>query len=265
MGFSETKDNQIKRNVTLKRWEIAHISEEEYWEEYTTESLSKRSSERYKKKAKILIEEWKKYIKINSKTKVLQIGCGPDDVINHFPVVKKYSIDPLADFYKKKFKFNYKSTNLQKAGGENIPFKDSFFDVIVLTNVLDHTHMPEKVLSEIQRVLKKEGLFHFENYIFQRNFLRIAKIWGILKRIFGNEIYNVHHPYMFSLQDLKSLISEKFSIIKEEVGRDIGNYENFQEFEENIKKERKITIKIPARFGLYGSINYSCFCKKNHI
>ena len=52
---------------------------------------------------------------------------------------------------------------------------------------------------------------------------------------------------------------------KEEVGRDIGNYENFQEFEENIKKERKITIKIPARFGLYGSINYSCFCKKNHI
>ena len=240
MGFSETKDNQIKRNVTLKRWEIAHISEEEYWEEYTTESLSKRSSERYKKKAKILIEEWKKYIKINSKTKVLQIGCGPDDVINHFPVVKKYSIDPLADFYKKKFKFNYKSTNLQKAGGENIPFKDSFFDVIVLTNVLDHTHMPEKVLSEIQRVLKKEGLFHFENYIFQRNFLRIAKIWGILKRIFGNEIYNVHHPYMFSLQDLKSLISEKFSIIKEEVGRDIGNYENFQEFEENIKKERKI-------------------------
>src|SRR3989344_5828592 len=113
-GFSETKNNKIKRNVSLKRWEIAHISEEEYWEEYTTESLSKRSSERYRNKAKILIEEWKKYIKINNKTKILQIGCGPDDVINHFHVDKKYSIDPLADFYKKKFKFNYKSTNLQK-------------------------------------------------------------------------------------------------------------------------------------------------------
>lgn len=263
LGFSETKNHKIKRNVSLKRWEIAHVSEEEYWNDYTTESLSKRSGERYRNKAKILIEEWKKYIKINNQIKILQIGCGPEDVINYFPIGKKYSIDPLADFYKKKFSFNYKLTNLQKAGGENIPFKDNFFDVVVLTNVLDHTHMPEKVLSEIQRVLKKEGLFHFENYIFQRNFLRIAKVWRILKKIFKNEIYNIHHPYMFSLQDLKDLISDKFSIVKEEIGKDIGNYDSFEDFQEKIKKERKITIKIPTVFGLYGSINYTCFYKKN--
>lgn len=263
MGFSETKNHKIKRNVSLKRWEIAHVSEEEYWNDYTTESLSKRSSERYKKKAEILIEEWKKYIKINNKTKILQIGCGPEDVINHFSIGKKYSIDPLADFYKKRFAFNYKTTNLQKAGGENIPFKNNFFDVVVLTNVLDHTYMPEKVLSEIHRVLKENGLFYFENYIFQRNFLKIAKVWGILKKVFRNEIYNIHHPYMFSLQDLRDLISDKFSIVKEEIGRQIGYCENFENFEESIKKERKITMKIPAVVRLYGSINYTCFCKKH--
>ncbi|MEK6860324.1 MAG: class I SAM-dependent methyltransferase [Nanoarchaeota archaeon] len=261
-GFSETKDGKLKRNVPKERWDIAHISEEEFWNDFTADSLLKKTFERYEKKAEILLKEWAKYIKISKNIRILQIGCGPEDVINHFKKGKKYSIDPLADFYKKKFKFDYKSTHLIKAQGEAIPFPDKHFDIVILINVLDHTHLPEKVLNEINRVLKDKGIFHFENYVFQKRFVNIAKIWSILKKTFSKKIFNIHHPYMFTKNDLKVLVSDKFSILHEEIGRDIGNYENFEELEKAVINSKNPKLFIPGIFGLLGTFNYTIICKK---
>lgn len=261
-GTFATKNGELKKVVPIVRWNLAHVSEEEFWSDFTTESLSEKTYERYERKAKILLSEWQKYIKIDGKTKILQIGCGPEDVINHFKKVRKFSIDPLADFYKKKFDFDYDSSNLIKASGEKIPFPDNYFDVVILINVLDHTHIPEKVLYEINRVLKDDGIFHFENYIFQKKFLQLAKAWEFFKNTFSKEIYNIHHPYMFTRDDLKILISEKFNILYEELVRDIGNQDTLVELEENLKKEKKLTIRFPLLLGLVGAVNYTCICKK---
>jgi len=89
--------------TTSKRWEIAQDSEKEYWEGFTKENLLKEEAERHKQKAKALEKEWKKYITLNKNSKILQVGCGPEDVINYLSSGKKYAIDPLAEFYKKKF------------------------------------------------------------------------------------------------------------------------------------------------------------------
>lgn len=261
-GTFATKDGKLKKKVSLGRWNKAHISEEEFWDDFTTDSILEKTYDRYEKKADILLNEWSKHIKITKKTRILQIGCGPEDVINHFKKGKKYSIDPLADFYKKKFKFDYKATHLTKASGEKIPFSDKYFDIVILINVLDHTHLPEKVLDEIKRVLKSNGIFHFENYIFQKGFLNIAKIWGMVKIFFSTEIYNIHHPYMFTRDDLKNLIFNKFSIIHEEIGRDIGNCENVGEIKKGVLSSKKLTVFIPGLFGLFGAINYTIICKK---
>jgi len=40
---------------------------------------------------------------------------------------------------------------------QKIPFKDSFFDIVVGLDMLDHIPNPMKCLSEINRVLKKGG------------------------------------------------------------------------------------------------------------
>ncbi len=261
-GFSETKNGKIRRNASKQRWDIAHVSEEEFWNDFTTQSLSEKTFERYEKKAAILLKEWAEFVKINNNTRILQIGCGPHDVINHFKIGKRYSIDPLADFYKKKFKFNYKESNLINAPGEQIPFPDKYFDIVIIINVLDHTHIPEKVLDEVRRVLKDNGLFHFENYIFQKKFITLAKIWAVFKKIFSGKMYNIHHPYMFTKNDLKSLIARKFSIIKEELGRDIGNWENIEEIEKAVLNSKDPKLFIPGWFGLLGTFNYTIICKR---
>ena len=261
-GTAETQGKGLKKTASLKRWEIAQDSEKEYWQGYTSESLKKESGERYPRKARILIKEWQKFIKINKNTRILQVGCGPEDVINHFEIGKLSSADPLADFYKKRFDFNYKKSGLVKGSGESIPFPDKYFDVVILINVLDHVHLPEKVLKELKRVMKDDGIFHFEDYTYQKNFIRIAKLYGSIKKAFTGEIFNIHHPYMFTAQDLRTLIRKEFKIVHEEIGRDIGCYESFEEMKRNKRKDKKLTTKLPALFGLYGIINYSCICKK---
>lgn len=264
-GRVETTQEGIKKKATSKRWQIAHASEEEYWMDYSTESLSKGSGERFKLKADILLKEWKKYIKINKNTKILQVGCGPEDVINHFKIGKKDSVDPLADFYKKRFKIDYKISNFKQARGEEVPFKDKSFDIVILANVLDHTELPEKVISEMDRVLKDKGLFHFENYIYQKKFVKLARFWGGLKETITGKVFNIHHPYMFTLEDIRTLLSKKFSILEQELGRDIGTHENLTAALKSIKKEGQSTQKKLAKFGFIGSINYIAICKKNNL
>jgi ubiquinone/menaquinone biosynthesis C-methylase UbiE len=252
----------MPEKVSSKRWEIAQDSERAYWQSFTKETLLKEEAERHEKKAKILEEEWKRFVNLNKNFKILQIGCGPEDVINYISVGKRYAIDPLADFYKEKFNLNYDSFSFLNGRAEKLPFKDNYFDIVILANVLDHVEQPEKVLSEIKRVLKEKGIFHFENLFYQKNFVRIAKIYGIIKKSLTGNIFNIHHPFMFRLKDLKNLLSKDFSIIYDEIGRDIGSYDTLEEMKKIKKKEKKLTIKIPAIFGLYGTINYTAICRK---
>ena len=60
-------------------------------------------------------------------------------------------------------------------------------------------------------------------------------------------------------------VSDNFSIVHEEVGRKIAFYENLEELKIIKQKDKKLTTRLPAKFGLYGTINYMVFCKKKEI
>ena len=53
------------------------------------------------------------------------------------------------------------SGNILRGVGENLPFADAEFDLVVSFQVLEHTQIPEKVLRETVRVLKPGGYIHF--------------------------------------------------------------------------------------------------------
>ena len=55
-----------------------------------------------------------------------------------------------------------KNPNLQEAHvafGENMPFEDGTFDIVVSDNVWEHVAKPEEFLEEVWRVLKPGGLY----------------------------------------------------------------------------------------------------------
>lgn len=73
--------------------------------------------------------------------------------------------------------FNYRATNIV-CNIEKLPFKDNSINVVIITAVLEHVTNPQKVISEIFRVLKGDGYiyclfpfiqgFHASPYDFSR-------------------------------------------------------------------------------------------------
>lgn len=51
--------------------------------------------------------------------------------------------------------------------GENLPFLDETFDLIINQAVLEHVKRPERIVNEIHRVLKKGGYIYVENPFLQ--------------------------------------------------------------------------------------------------
>lgn len=203
----------MMKQVNNLRWQIAQQAEKDFWRnKYTPESIL-RLENKYMKKARFIFNQCDEISKINKSTKVLQIGGAALDAINYFEKAKRYAIDPLADFYKNHFKINYKGIDFKQGNAENLPYKNDSFDIIILANVLDHIQNPEKALSEIKRVLKKDGLFYLEVDVSNKGFIAIYSFWNFLYKLFG-KTFNKPHPHVFSFRDLNKLFKGKFKLIK---------------------------------------------------
>jgi 2-polyprenyl-6-hydroxyphenyl methylase/3-demethylubiquinone-9 3-methyltransferase len=73
--------------------------------------------------------------------------------------------------------------NYKKGTGEEIPFPDNSFDCVFCCDVLEHVRDLPKVISEISRVLKPNGIFIYDtlNRTFISKLVAI-KIWQEWKR-----------------------------------------------------------------------------------
>ncbi len=247
-----------------ERWKEAQAAERKLWSEILSKSDIESYSEKYSWKKEVMMKRFSSYIKIDNRTRFLQIGCACIDVINFIDKGRRYSIDPLADTFKQLYGeiVDYNSSNLVKGVGESLPYKDEFFDVVILANVLDHTYDPLKVLKEVHRVLKKDGILYFENNFYQKSFLLLAKVYGFIKENLFRKTFNVCHPFMFSLSDLRNIVSKDFSIEEERVYEDLFRRLNsLYDLKKHLRKG-KMSQKILSYFGLYGTINYTAICKK---
>ncbi|MCL1463547.1 bifunctional 2-polyprenyl-6-hydroxyphenol methylase/3-demethylubiquinol 3-O-methyltransferase UbiG [Argonema galeatum] len=68
---------------------------------------------------------------------------------------------------------------------EEMPYEDNTFDVVVCVDVLEHIADLNKVISEINRILKPNGLFFFDtiNRNFKSKFVMIWLMENILREI----------------------------------------------------------------------------------
>lgn len=92
--------------------------------------------------------------------KVLDLGCGPHGGLIGFTDCDKYGVDHLVDEYKKiGYPLDKHGIDYYQAKSENLPFPNSYFDVVVSVNALDHVDSLKKTIKEISRVLKMGGEF----------------------------------------------------------------------------------------------------------
>ena len=86
----------------------------------------------------------------------LDIGCGNNPYLFHKRFKNYIGLDVNIDVLRK-ISRDIPDANLTRASGFDTPFKDASFDLIICTEVLEHLKTPEKMISEISRVLAKGG------------------------------------------------------------------------------------------------------------
>lgn len=182
------------------RWQIAQQYERRYWEQWKLGESEKRKE--------IIRRYWNWYLDTVSKRaalqgSILEIGCGPDGIINYSEAEERHGLDHLMDFYMSNFALS-SEVRWKKGVGEDLPFPEGHFDSIVTTNILDHVKEPQRVLAEIHRCLKKEGhlILSVDCYLPLYKTARVAKE----KAGIGDAL----HPFSFFIQDVQELIIDLY-------------------------------------------------------
>jgi len=141
-------------------------------------------------------------VPLRTDIKTLQIGSGPCDVIDYWHHGEKHAIDPLGNEFKGKFhELQDASVNYIAGYGEDLPYEDDFFDVVIVRNALDHLNDPYKALLEIYRVIKPTGALYVWVYLYSLRASLAYRLINTLTKRYETE------PFAFTSVRLKKCLS----------------------------------------------------------
>jgi len=151
-------------------------------------------------------------LKVRKTDVILDVGCGSGNILVESS--KKAKIAYGADISSKALKFvikrakkeGIKNLKLIKIKGNKFPFKNSFFDKIIATELIEHLENPSALLKECYRVLKPGGLI----FITTPNY---KSFWPVLEGI--TDLLHLT-PKMRDEQHITKLNSRKMQHILQE-------------------------------------------------
>ena len=106
----------------------------------------------------------------HARGRVLELGAGTGVNLDHYgPEVTELVLlepaDPMADRLERKVSASGVPARVIRAGAEQLPFEDGYFDAVVATLVLCTVTDPDRVLAEVQRVLAPGGRLLFLEHV----------------------------------------------------------------------------------------------------
>lgn len=93
--------------------------------------------------------------------RVIEVGSGAHGLIFYFGAKSGVGVDPLAVSYRGLFPRWQNCAATIAAVGEQLPFSEASFDVVLCDNVVDHAESPKQIVAELVRILRPGGLLYF--------------------------------------------------------------------------------------------------------
>jgi SAM-dependent methyltransferase len=183
------------------RWDKAQDAEKKYWSS-TKDGWSKDNRKFYWQE--ILYHAFGLDYDFFLNKDVLEIGCGPSGIIFQIDTAKsRVGIEPmdLSGLVEE----DWKRAIVKKGVGEELPFDNSSFDIVISFNALDHSLNPERVIRETHRVLRDDGDFLLWIYTLREIY---KPLQGILNRL------DPPHPHHFTFSEIKAKVSNNSFHIK---------------------------------------------------
>ena len=128
---------------------------------YESESLRGVTGDTLRPGGFLLTDRAMEICKSDSQDKILDVGCGMGDTVErlrHKYKLDAFGIDPstkLLQLAREKHGNNY----FQQGKGEDIPYENSFFNVVLAECTMSLMENYEKTIMESNRVLKQNGYF----------------------------------------------------------------------------------------------------------
>ncbi|MDH5570138.1 MAG: class I SAM-dependent methyltransferase [Gammaproteobacteria bacterium] len=237
------------------RWKTAQSYEKEYWKGVAEKIASDASQQLtwYEWKASEFEKKLEQvdYSFNKENCNVLEVGSGPIGIVSYLGWGERVSIDPLGDFYKNNkdlVAVRDSNVNYITGKGEEIPYPDKHFSVVIIDNVLDHVDNAEGVLNEIHRVLSDDGVLYME--------LNVHTYWGFLLHVLLAKLnIDKGHPYSFTPNRIRKFLSDhKFTIKKDWIN-------SYLEARDEDRKSDSLKAKIKGYSGLSEFIFFA-LCSK---
>lgn len=160
-------------------------------------------------------------LKLNPHT-ILDLGCGNGNILKILEEkidADLYGLD-LSENMISQAKKNLKSeVNLTVGDSENLPYDNNKFDIVICNASFHHYTNPERALTEIKRILKKDGVFilgdptgPFDWYLKVLNYFLKHSNSGDYKIYSQKEITQLLYSSGFEVQNFKKINYRTFAL-----------------------------------------------------
>lgn len=192
--------------ASVSRWRKAQEYERTYWQSVANRIAASEVGQLdwYRWRAAEMEKRLGGLIDNDSKTnwRILEVGSGPVGIVSALKWGDRYTIDPLEDFYRTNATLTLHrdpTVRYLQGVGEQPPFENGYFQLVILDNVLDHTQAPERVLRQIHRVLSRAGLLYLA--------VNVHTAWGaFLHSVLSKLLIDKGHPYSFTPASIQNFI-----------------------------------------------------------
>ncbi|RXI45958.1 MerR family transcriptional regulator [Clostridium tetani] len=209
---------------------ISLINEDKKWIEQYKNSSNLRARINLHQRFSTNKEGWMpwffKNLPLNEECKVLELGCGDGSLwrINYNYIPKSWDIyltdfskgmleDAKKNLVKQKERFKFEIVDVEK-----IPYEDESFDLVIANHMLYHVENIDRAMSEIKRVLKKDGVF-YASTVGKEHMKEMREIISkVDKNILQVESFNLTEK--FQLENGKKILNNWFPYV------DIKKYED---------------------------------------
>ncbi|MBI2673310.1 class I SAM-dependent methyltransferase [Candidatus Woesearchaeota archaeon] len=143
--------------------------------------------------------------KHKSKGKLLDVGCS---IGTFLAIAKKHGFDAYGIDINKSAVEYAKNLGLNAEVKDLSSFKDKSFDIVILNDVLEHVENPIKMLKDIKRIMKEDGILEIST----------PNIGSILANISGKKWLHIkpnEHLYYFSPKTLAKILElSSFNLVE---------------------------------------------------
>jgi len=159
-----------------------------------------------------------KFIEAREGDEIIEIGCGAGDIIGRVEKGETTGVD-ISRYILNVARQRYPQVKFVAGNAEELPDEiiKNRYDKIICSEVIEHVENPDKVLTEIRRLAKKDSAVVIsvpnENLIDGvKKILQGLRIFNWLFPKFPQKMTEEWHLHSFGLEKIKKLVARDYSV-----------------------------------------------------